>query len=202
MAGYRTWTPGEVIRADDVQDYLQDQAVMVFASDAVRATAVIVPTEGMLSWVEDDNKYQYYDGVSWNDLITPIEGGTIGQAYVSGGTAQATFGDVKAEFIQTTLTSKSANYTATSADVNTLLNVTAQSTVTIPDVATDVGDRIDVLANTSGTVFLAAGTGVTNWAGAGTAGTGVEFYIDTPYAAATIIKTASSEYRVIGQIAT
>jgi hypothetical protein len=87
MAGYRTWTPGEVIRANDVQEFLMDQTVMVFPSDTVRATAIVVPTEGMLSWVEDDNQYQYYDGANWVDLIVPIVGGTQGQAYVSGGTA-------------------------------------------------------------------------------------------------------------------
>lgn len=200
MAGFRTWTPGEVIRADDVQDYLQDQTVMVFPSDAVRATAIVVPTEGMLSWVEDDNKYQYYSGAAWEDLIVPIVGGTEGQAYVSGGTASAAFGDVKAAFIETTLQGKSANYTAQASDLNTVLNVTSSATVTFPDVLTDVGDRIDVLRNTSGTVYLAAGTGVTSWAGAGTAGTGVQLYIHTAYGAASVIKTASQEYRVIGQV--
>lgn len=200
MAGYRTWTPGEVIRADDVQDYLQDQTVMVFPSDAVRSTAIVVPTEGMLSWLEDGNKYQYYSGAAWEDLIVPIVGGTQGQAYVSGGTADAAFGDVKAQFIETTLTGKSANYTATSADANTVLNITASATVTFPDVLSDVGDRIDVLANTSGTVFLQAGTGVTSWAGAGTAGTAIQLYVYIPYGAASVLKTGSGEYRVIGQV--
>jgi hypothetical protein len=200
MSGYRTWTPAEVIRADDLQEYLQNQSVMVFPSDAVRSTAIVVPLEGMLSWVENDDKFQYYDGASWIDLIVPIEGGTLGQAYVSGGTAQAAFGDVKAEFIQTTLQNKSANYIATAGDVNTVLNFTSSATVTFPDVASDIGDRIDVIANTSGTVFLAAGSGVTNWAGAGTAGTGVQFYIHTAYAPASVIKTGSNEYRVIGQV--
>jgi hypothetical protein len=200
MSGYRTWTPAEVIRADDLQEYLQNQSVMVFPSDAVRSTAIVVPLEGMLSWVENDDKFQYYDGASWVDLIVPIEGGTLGQAYVSGGTAPAAFGDVKAEFIQTTLQNKSANYVATAGDVNTVLNVTSSATVTFPDVASDIGDRIDVLANTSGTVFLAAGTGITSWAGAGTAGTANVFYIHTAYAPASVIKTGSNEYRVIGQV--
>ena len=200
MSGFRTWTPAEVIRADDVQDYLQNQTVMVFPSDAVRSTAIVVPLEGMLSWVEDDNKYQYYDGASWEDLIIPIEGGTVGQAYVSNGTAEAAFGDVKAQFIETTLQDKSANYTVANSDRNTVLNVTSSATVTVPDVLTDIGDRVDIFANTSGTVFIAAGTGVTSWAGAGTAGTGVVFYVDTAYAAGSVLKTGSSEYRVIGRV--
>jgi hypothetical protein len=173
---------------------------MVFPSDAVRSTAIVVPLEGMLSWVEDDNKYQYYDGASWEDLIIPIEGGTVGQAYVSNGTAEAAFGDVKAQFIETTLQDKSANYTVANSDRNTVLNVTSSATVTVPDVLTDIGDRVDIFANTSGTVFIAAGTGVTSWAGAGTAGTGVVFYVDTAYAAGSVLKTGSSEYRVIGRV--
>lgn len=200
MAGYRTWTPGEVITASNVQDYLQDQTVMVFASNAVRSTAVVVPTEGMLSWLEDDNKYQYYDGSAWADLIVPIVGGTEGQAYVSGGTADAAFGDVKAEFIATNIQDKTTSYTVQASDGNTVLNVTSSATVTVPDVLASVGDRVDVLANTSGTVYIAAGSGVTGWAGAGTAGTAVTFYIDTDYAAASVLKTDTSEYRVIGRV--
>jgi hypothetical protein len=200
MSGFKTFSPGDVIRANDVQGFLMDQAVMVFPSDAVRATAIVVPTEGMLSWNEDEDGYQYYNGANWVDLIIPIEGGTVGQAYVSNGTAAAAFGDVKAAFIETTLQGKSANYTAQAGDLNTVLNMTSSATVTFPDVLSEVGDRIDVLANTSGTVFLAAGTGVTSWAGAGTAGTGVQFYIHTAYAPASVIKTAANEYRVIGQV--
>jgi len=200
MSGYRTWTPGEVITANNVQTYLQDQTVMVFPNNSVRSTAVVVPTEGMLSWVEDLNKYQYYTGAAWADLIIPIEGGTIGQAYVSNGTAQAAFGDMKAEFIATTLQGKSANYTVQASDTNTVLNVTSASTITVPDLLTSVGDRVDVIANTTGTVFLAAGTGVTSWAGAGTAGTGQQFYIYIPYGAASVLKTGANEYRVIGQV--
>ena len=200
MSGYRTWTPGEVITANNVQTYLQDQTVMVFPNNSVRSTAVVVPTEGMLSWVEDLNKYQYYTGAVWADLIIPIEGGTVGQAYVSNGTAQAAFGDVKAEFIATTLQGKSANYAVATSDTNTVLNVTSSSTVTVPDVLSAIGDRVDILANTTGTVFIAAGTGVSSWAGAGTAGGGVVFYVNTPYAAASVLKTGANEYRVIGRV--
>ena len=202
MSGYRTWTPGEVITASNVQDYLQDQTVMVFASDAVRSTAVIVPTEGMLSWLQDSDKYQYYTGSAWADLIVPITGGTAGQAYVSNGTAIASFQDVKSEYVSTTITEKTAAYTAVATDSNTVLNVTgtANITITIPDVIDAVGDMIQVLNNSTGTVTIAAGTGVTSWAGVGTAGTGVAFLMDTSYTAVGVLKTDTSEYRVIGKV--
>ena len=200
MSGYRTWTPGEVITASNVQDYLQDQTVMVFADSSVRATAIPVPTEGMLSWLEDQDQYYYYSGSDWEQLNPALSGGTQGQPYVSNGTASASFQDVKAEFIATTLTTKTAAYTAVEADTNTALNFTSAATVTIPDVMTSVGDRIDILANTTGTVTIVAGTGITSWAGAGTAGTANAYYIDTEYAAASVMKTAANEYRVIGRV--
>ncbi len=200
MSGYRTWTPLEVITASNVQSYLQDQTVMVFATSGARSSAIPVPTEGMLSWLESDDKYQYHDGSSWVDLITPIQGGTLGQAYVSGGTASPGFGDVKAEFIATTLQGKSTNYTVVVGDTNTVLNVSAAATITVPDVLTAVGDRVDIFRNTTGTVSIVAGTGVTSWAGAGTAGTAIPFFVNTPYAVASVMKTAANEYRVIGQV--
>jgi hypothetical protein len=173
---------------------------MVFPSSAVRSTAVVVPTEGMLSWLEDSASYQYYSGADWEDLIVPITGGVSGQPFVSSGTGVALFGDVKAEFIATTLQPKSANYVVQASDTNTVLNFTSSATVTVPDVMTSIGDRVDIFANTAGTVFINAGTGVTSWAGAGTASTGQSFYIYIPYGAASVIKTDTQQYRVIGQV--
>ena len=200
MSGYRSWTPGEIITANNVQSYLQDQTVMVFADSTARGSAIPVPTEGMLSWLEDENQYSYYDGAQWENLIVPITGGTSGEPYISNGTAEASFQDLNAKFITLTLTQKSSDYTVQASDANTVLDVTAAGTITVPDVFTTVGDRVDVLANTTGTVTIAAGTGVTSWAGVGTAGTAVEYYIDTPYAAASVIKTAANEYRVVGRV--
>lgn len=203
MAGYRNWVPGEVLTADNVQDYLQDQAVMVFADSTARGTAIVSPTEGMLTWVEDANKYQYWNGSIWADVINALgTAGTEGQALVSNGTAAAAFGDVKAEYIATTLTEKTAAYTAVPGDTNTVLNVTgaANVTITIPNVIQSVGDMVQVLNNSTGTVTIAAGTGITSWAGVGTAGTGIAFLMDSPYTAAAVLKTDTNEYRVIGKV--
>lgn len=204
MSGYKAWTPGDIIAANDVQNYLQDQTVMVFASSAVRSTAIPVATEGMLTWVEDDNRYEYYNGSSWVSLISGVTGGVDGQPFVSngGGTNTASFRDVSAEYINTTVATKSAAYTAVAADTNTTLNFTNSSNVTftVPDVMPSVGDRIDVIRNGSGTVTISAGTGITSWAGAGTAGTATGFQMDVRYTAASIVKTAANEYRVIGRV--
>jgi hypothetical protein len=201
MSGYRTWTPNEIITASNVQNYLQDQTVMVFPSSAVRATAIPVATEGMLSWLEDSNKYQYYTGAAWTDLITDLTGGTVGQPYVSNGTAPAQFGDMKADYISTTKTEKTSSYTITAADANTIIQTTgtAHVTITVPDLLA-VGDSVQIIRDGAGSAIIAAGTGITSWAGIGTANTAAQFFIDTRYAAAAVVKTDANEYRVIGRI--
>ena len=133
-----------------------------------------------------------------------ISGGTAGQAYVSNGTAAPSFGNVGAEYITTTvrtLAGTTTAYTATAADENDVIYslATATCTITIPDLIL-VGDRIDIVRDGAGTVVIAAGTGVTSWAGAGTAGTAVQFRIDQQYNAATVLKVANNTYRVIGRI--
>jgi hypothetical protein len=133
-----------------------------------------------------------------------ISGGTAGQAFVSNGTAAPGFGNVAAEYITTTvrtLAGTTTAYTATAADENDLIfsQATATCTITVPDLIL-VGDRIDIIRDGAGTVVIAAGTGVTSWAGAGTAGTAVTFKIDQQYNAATVLKVAANTYRVIGRI--
>jgi hypothetical protein len=42
-----------------------DQSVMVFSSSATRAAALTAPVEGMLTWLQDTNKYENYNGTAW-----------------------------------------------------------------------------------------------------------------------------------------
>jgi len=172
----KTFTAGAVLAAADVNTYLMNQSVMTFAGTAARGSAIGTATEGMLTWLEDTNVYQYYNGSAWTNLLPPATNATV----TTGTTA----------------------YTATAANVGGFILSTSASavTVTVPDVLS-VGDRIDIIRDGAGTVIIAAGTGVTSWAGAGTAGTAVTFKIDQQYNAATVIEVASQTYRVIGKIA-
>jgi hypothetical protein len=174
---------------------------MVFASDAVRSTAVVVPTEGMISYLDTDAEFSYYDGGSWQPLVPEIGGGVAGQAYVSNGTASAAFGDMKANFISTDISEKTGSYTVAASDANTIIQTTgtANVTITVPDVLS-VGDSVQVIRDGSGSAIISAGSGVSSWAGIGTASTAVSFYIDTQYSAAAILKIDANEYRVIGRI--
>lgn len=173
--GRKTFTAGEVLTAANVQGYLMDQTVMVFAGTAARSSALGTSvSEGMVSYLTDTNALTYYDGAAWQSILATNNAGT-------------------------TVT---AAFTATSANANSKIyaNGSTAYTITIPDIlATD--QTIEIYRDSSGTVSIAAGTGITTWAGAGTAGTAVVFKIDQQYNGAAVTKVAANSYRVIGKIA-
>lgn len=65
LVAYKVFTNGSVLPASDVNTYLMDQSVMVFSSSATRAAALTAPVEGMLTWLQDTNKYENYNGTAW-----------------------------------------------------------------------------------------------------------------------------------------
>lgn len=89
--GYRTWVPGEVITADNVQEYLQDQTVQVHPDSAARGSALTgFIAEGMISYLEDTDAVEVYNGTAWVGLggDAPIfTQGTSGEYLKSLGTA-------------------------------------------------------------------------------------------------------------------
>lgn len=89
-AGYKLFATGDVLTAAQVNTYLMQQTVMVFASSAARTTALSgVIAEGMLSYLSDTNALQYYDGAAWQDVSNPgdITGVTAGTGLTGGGTS-------------------------------------------------------------------------------------------------------------------
>jgi len=69
-AGFKTFTVGEVLTATDVNTYLMQQTVMVFATAAARTTAIAAPSEGMLTYRTDANVFEFYDGAAYRELST------------------------------------------------------------------------------------------------------------------------------------
>lgn len=68
-AGYKLYTTGDVLTAAQVNNYLQEQTVMVFADAAARTTALAsVLAEGMISYLKDTNATQYYSGSAWVNI--------------------------------------------------------------------------------------------------------------------------------------
>jgi hypothetical protein len=73
-AGYKLFNTGDVLTAAQVNTYLQEQTVMVFASAAARTTALSgVLAEGMMSYLQDTNAVEVYNGSAW----TAVGGGGL-----------------------------------------------------------------------------------------------------------------------------
>jgi hypothetical protein len=68
--GRKVFSPGEVLTATNVQNYLMDQAVQVYAGTAARGSAIgSATTEGMVSWLADTNQLQVATGTAaWADV--------------------------------------------------------------------------------------------------------------------------------------
>lgn len=65
-AGYKLFNTGDVLTAQQVNEYLQQQTVMVFANSTARTTALSgVLAEGMMSYLQDTDSVQVYNGSSW-----------------------------------------------------------------------------------------------------------------------------------------
>ena len=131
---YKVFSNGSVLNASDLNDYLMNQSVMVFSSSTARASALTSPTEGMITYLEDTNRFQYYTGTAWQDLTDEPTGWS----------------------------DKSANYSIVAADLGTTIRSTSTAiTITIHNVLTQQGDRIDFIQAGTGQITFAAGSGVT-----------------------------------------
>jgi hypothetical protein len=58
----KTFVANEILTASDVNEFLMDQSVMVFAGSAARGSAIPSPSEGMVTYREDDNAVEVFDG--------------------------------------------------------------------------------------------------------------------------------------------
>jgi len=115
-AGYKLFATGDVLTASDVNTYLMQQTVMVFADAAARTTALSgVVAEGMLSYLKDTNAVEVYDGANWVASDDP-------------NAIQNTIVDAKGDLI-----------TATGADVPARLAVGNSGDTLVADSATATG---------------------------------------------------------------
>ena len=75
--GRRTFAPGEVLTASNVMNYLMDQSVMNFAGTAARGSAIgTAVQEGMVTFLNDTNLLEVYDGSAWKQ-ISATTGGVL-----------------------------------------------------------------------------------------------------------------------------
>jgi hypothetical protein len=197
-AGYRLYTTGDVLTAAQVQNNLQNQTIMFFASAATRdantaLTAAL--TEGMFCYLADTNAVEYYTGSAWvglsegSTLTSPKE--TI-EIVAAGST-----GTINVD----TLTASVEYYTG-AATANWTLNVRGSVSTTLNSTMA-VGEQISIVYLNTNTAtayipsgFTIDGSAVTpKWLGGSAPATGTINGIDAYIY--TIIKTAASTYTVL-----
>jgi hypothetical protein len=64
----KVFTSGEVLSATDVNEFLMDQMVQTFAGTAARGSAIPSPVEGMLTYLNDSDTFEYWNGSSFVEL--------------------------------------------------------------------------------------------------------------------------------------
>jgi hypothetical protein len=76
-SGWRSFSAGAVLTAAQVQNYLQDQVVQVYASDAARSSALgTAVSAGMVSYRADGAVVEFYNGSAWAAKWYKGKGGT------------------------------------------------------------------------------------------------------------------------------
>jgi hypothetical protein len=66
-AGFKLFQDGQVLLASEVNTYIMQQQIMVFADAAARDAAILSPSEGMFAFLKDDDKLTVFT-TSWGDF--------------------------------------------------------------------------------------------------------------------------------------
>ena len=67
--GFKVFSVGEVLTAADVNDYLMEQSISIFANATARDAQITSPIEGQFCYLADSNVLQFYNGSSWAGYI-------------------------------------------------------------------------------------------------------------------------------------
>ena len=128
--GFKVFAVGEVLTAADVNDYLMEQSISIFADSTARDAQITSPVEGMFCYLADTNELQFYNGSAWAGYIGDgdITGVTAGSGLSGGGTSGAVTLNVDING-QTSVTAATGDelLIADASDSNNIKKVTVQS---------------------------------------------------------------------------
>jgi len=66
-AGFKLFADGNVLLASEVNEYMMQQQIMVFADAAARDAAILSPSEGMFAFLKDTDTLTVYT-TSWGSF--------------------------------------------------------------------------------------------------------------------------------------
>lgn len=89
-SGFKTFATGEVLTASDVNNYLMEQSICVFADGTARDAAITSPEDGQFVFLTGSLTLQFYNS-GWTNFIGEgdITGVTAGAGLSGGGTSGA-----------------------------------------------------------------------------------------------------------------
>lgn len=154
MSGWKQWQLAEVVEFEEFQSYLQDQVVQVYAGTAARSVALgTAVSEGMVSYLQDTNALEYYNGSAWVSVSNPgdITEVTAGTGLTGGGTSGAVTLNV--------------NYAAVGSAVLASPNITGTATIAAGSVTGNLvvgGDLSDPNWTASRVLTTSGSTAVTS----------------------------------------
>jgi hypothetical protein len=77
LVAYKVFTNGSVLNASEVNENLMNQAVITFSNSTVRASAITSPVEGMITYLEDTQNYESWNGSAWIRIVPESSGNVI-----------------------------------------------------------------------------------------------------------------------------
>ena len=66
-AGFKLFQDGQVLLASEVNTFMMEQQIMVFADAAARDAAITSPSEGMFAFLKDTDTLMVYT-TSWRNF--------------------------------------------------------------------------------------------------------------------------------------
>jgi hypothetical protein len=74
LVAYKVFTNGSVLNASEMNEYLMNQSVITFSNSTARGSAITTPVEGMITYLEDTQTYESWDGAAWINLVSSSSG--------------------------------------------------------------------------------------------------------------------------------
>lgn len=164
-AGFKNWNNGDVLYSSDLNTYLGQQTVMVFANATARTAALSgYLAEGMVSYLKDTDTVEVYDGTNWVGFtgdITALSAGT-------GISLTSATGPIPTVAIDTAVVPRLANantFTATNTfnaagttAVDLIVRATASQTANLQEWQDSASSNLGWITSTGSIQLLSGGT--------------------------------------------